>query len=409
MIKKKSLMPGNQSLLVGRMLSGSKNASAIALCSVLLVTGCSSSSDSDNNGNGITEPAIEGSFTALVATRADDYSSGQLEQFVLNDGEVTAAQFASGSSDIAANTDGSAYYQLARFGFDSITRYEASDLINPVYQWSVAGDDASANPYQIVFVSDTKAYVIRYGSGKIWVVNPSAETEDGFKTGEIDISAHDVDGIPEASQGVLVGDRLYVLMERLENFAPVKNGRIAVIDTTSDSETDAVIDLNVANPTALQYSEVDGMLYVLGRGNFFAMDDSAGDRYSGGVDLIDPEAGTASLLLDDGTEGEGNNQGFFFTLQVVSASKAYVATLAGFGNTTLRELNPVTGMLTEGAVDNLEGINITTLALDPVGQLWVGIGDAMAPGFRVFDPMAETVSRAFLASTLLPLNVVFTP
>ncbi len=49
------------------------------------------------------------------------------------------------------------------------------------------------DPYALVSLSETKAYLLRYGSDKVWVVNPQAENSEDFKIGELDLSGY----IPE--------------------------------------------------------------------------------------------------------------------------------------------------------------------------------------------------------------------
>ncbi|MFT6905415.1 MAG: hypothetical protein ACJAS1_002071, partial [Oleiphilaceae bacterium] len=83
-------------------------------------------------------------------------------------------------------------------------------------------DDAS-NPYEMHFVSDSKAYILRYGSPSIWIVDPSvsAADEENFKIGEISLSAYDEDRIPEMVAGLISGNKLYVVMQAMDsNYAP---------------------------------------------------------------------------------------------------------------------------------------------------------------------------------------------
>jgi len=76
---------------------------------------------------------------------------------------------------------------------------------------------ATSNPQSLIFASDSKAYIPRFQSTKMWVVNPATTDESGFKLGTVDLSAYvDDDGLPEMTQGVVVGDKLFLLVQRLD-------------------------------------------------------------------------------------------------------------------------------------------------------------------------------------------------
>ena len=330
-----------------------------------------------------------------------------------------SGSYAATGSDIQVNTDGESVYQIGRFSLDNITKYSVDDTSAPIYQYSVVDQDAiegeGANPYQIVFVNDTKAYVIRYGSPRIWIINPSAQSEEEFKTGELNIGAYDSDITPEANGAVLVDGKMFVLMERLERpaFAVNKVGYVAVFDTVTDEEIDTGmgtadglngIPLGVQNPTALQYSASDDMIYLIGRGNSFADAAEGLERYTGGIEVIDPDTYLRETILDDGTEE--SNEGFINNLLVVDGTRAFVTTSTGFQNNTLRSFNPVTGLLDETPVDSLSGLDITTTALGPLNRLWVGLGGD-TPGFRLLDPQDGSDLQTEISTELVPLNVVF--
>ena len=83
-------------------------------------------------------------------------------------------------------------------------------------------DDAS-NPYEMLFVSDSKAYILRYGSSDIWIVDPSvsAADEEAFKTGEISLKAYDSDQVPNMVSGLIHDGKLFVVMQAMNSeFVP---------------------------------------------------------------------------------------------------------------------------------------------------------------------------------------------
>jgi len=216
------------------------------------------------------------------------------------------------------------------------------------------------------------------------------------------------------SDALIVGDRLFILMERLSVFIPDKTGYVAVFDINDDTEietgqgTDSLkgIALETVNPTALQYNEQTGEIYVVGRGNFFESEAITSDFHSGGLETIDPETFENQLLIDDGTDEE-NEGGYFVDALVVSPSRGYLITYASFGVSTLRSFNPTTGLLDEEAVGDLVGQDLTTMAVAPDGKIWVGVGGS-TPGFFVVDPLDNSVAAEQVSTELVPLNVVFT-
>jgi len=384
---------------------------------VLFLTACGSGDDPVTYSS---DPALR----AFVASRTVDYSAGNIERIKIeSDGERYDGSYNSTESDISVAVDSTHIYQVGKSKLDSITKYDANNLNQLVYQRSVAGEDAFANPYQIVFVDITTAYLIRYGSDKIWKIDPSATSEADFKTGELDLSAYnDADGgVAEASAARLVGDRLFVMMERLNpSFEPIEQGYIAVFDLTKGEEIDTGmgaadglkgIPLGVTNPTALQQPTSDGLLYVVGRGFYWTESTDVGDRFTGGIVSINPETFEVLSVLEDGDEQ--NNEGFIVNALMTSDTDAYVVFYQGIGSTTLRKLNLASGELSTSAIADLSGVDITTLAKGPKDRLWVGRdgkaknGVEGVPGFQLINLADDTVAVDLVPTALIPLNVVF--
>lgn len=391
---------------------------AVPIIAMALAIGACGNNDDDDSA-GVINGTSDNIGTAVFASRAS-FETGQVQRLSISGGDVLDGAYEATGGDIVVATDGTSVYQLGRFLIDNITKYSLDDVTTPIYQRSVAGMEASANPHDIVFVNETKAYLIRYDSPAVWIVDPSADSDELFKTGELDLSAYDVnDATPEPNSAVIIGDRLYIGMERLDrvnfapSFQPVQSGYVAVFDTTTDEEIDTGmgvddnlmgIPVGVENPNTLQYSESDGMLYVTGRGKFFSADDSNGDRYTGGVVRIDPETFTTELVVEDGTEDENIN--FLSNILPVSATKAYVLTYETFDVTTLHELNLLTGELSEEPVAGLDSVDVTLMALGPNNRVWIGL-NSENPGFMLLDPADNSVLNPLIPTTLTPINVVF--
>ena len=383
----------------------------------------------DGTGDGTDDGADDGAggeadtdTLAFVASSVsvDGDGTGQIERFALGDGPdsiVSTGTTEATGSDIRVATDGEEVYQIGRFQIDSLTRYTPDELRDPVWQYSVNGGESASNPYEVVFASETKAYVIRYGSPLIWIVDPTAESLEEFKTGEIDLGAYDPnDGVPNMSDAVLVGERLFVMMQRLDEtqgFAPTLDGYVTVIDTATDEEIDTGrgedglfgIALASSNPEGLYHVEATNELHVIGRGNIFGNANVTADPYDGGLETIDLDTFETGLLFDDGTADD--NRGFLADALVVSPDKGYALFYEEFRVTTLRTFSPLTGAVSDVVVAGLEDVDVSTLAVSPNGLVWVGLPDEAAPGFTLLDPSDDSVVIERVATEFNPLNIVF--
>ncbi|NOQ89572.1 MAG: hypothetical protein GQ549_01355, partial [Gammaproteobacteria bacterium] len=280
--------------------------------------------------------AVVSSFspvTALAVTVAADYGSGahalisgdNKGQFVsLNDLDAT-------DSDITIAIYGEHFYRIGRqFAGNSITKYAIANPGALIWQRSV-NDPMSAvasNPADMIFVSETKAYVLQYNKTKAWIVNPSAATEAGFKIGEIDLSAYGgIDGIPEMHGGVIVDNKLFITLERLEGASkqPDNVSYLAVIDVTTDLEIDVGIDgdafkgipLQARNPTQILYDETSNQIYVLGSGSTLPP-----LKYVGGIETIDATNYVSNFILDDGDDEE-HPYGIIYQMALVTSDLLY--------------------------------------------------------------------------------------
>ncbi|MGQ7844908.1 hypothetical protein ACUNV4_10545 [Granulosicoccus sp. 3-233] len=374
------------------------------------------SSDSDDSAVGGDNVDLSGQY-AYVATRAADYGSGRIDRLSLEQGNVVVGSYPGAGSNIDVDTDGVSPYQIGKFMVDSITRYDAEDTSIVDYQYSVKGDEPiTANPTDLVFSGPNRAYLTRRSSNSLWIVDPAAETEEDFKLEEIDLSAYDTD-LPDMTEAIIVDDKLFVLLERLQRLEsgsqiPDKSAYVAVINTITNTEIDTGmgsdgllgIELDVTNPSALQYNEETGLIHVVGRGNYFENEAITEDFHSGGVQSIDPGSYETTLILDDGSDAE--NEGYFVDLEIINAELGYLLTYAEFTVTTLRTFNPTSGELSADIIPGLDGVDITTLAQGPDNHLWIGINDDN-PGFYRLDLSTGELAAERVATDLVPINVVF--
>lgn len=348
---------------------------------------------------------------AIVATAAADYSSGAHS---IIDGDASGSftalnELLPTTSDlgIAAFTD--SFYRIEKlYGGNNITRFALNDPQSVVWQYSTndPGVTVGSNPYDIVFVNASKAYVLRYGSPRAWIVNPSATNETDFKIGELDLSAYGgTDGIPDMGAAVIANGKLFILLQRLEgpSYQVVNDAYIAVFDIATDQEIDAGISgdnlkgipLQVRNPTDIIYQADSDKLFVAGSGSFFPVD------YSGGIETIDASTYASILVMDD-----SETYGLVTALVPVSAEVLYFVGYRAYDDNTLYVMDIANNRVAQTKVPALLNGQISDLALDKQGLLWVG--DTAQATVRIIDPAnGEEISS--VSTSLNPLKIVFAP
>tara|TARA_R110001592_G_scaffold138511_5_gene357740 strand:- start:39491 stop:40690 length:1200 start_codon:yes stop_codon:yes gene_type:complete len=375
-----------------------------------IIYGCS---DSDSKQNSL----VTGESFAVIAGVASDYSSSEIS--IANTAspyDVIEGYAAQSLSDITVATYGEQFYRIGRFNQDNITKY---DFNNPsLVQWQFLTDDPASspsNPYDLVFVSMTKAYVIRYGAPSIWIVDPSVKSSEGdlFKVGEIDLSAYDSDGIPQMSAAILHNNRLYVVMQVMDaSFIP-GDAYLAVIDTITDQEIDLDseplngMQLNIKNPVELDI--VDDSLLIAGAGRYERWWVPAPAEFTGGIEKININNFSSEILVDDGDE-DTNPYGNINGMVLVSSTLGYFKGEASTGSSTneanVYQFNPSNGVVTEPLTE-LADLDIQDMAVSPQGELWVGIGDASSPQIHIIDTNDNSIIDSIALSSN-PSKIVFT-
>ncbi|MDH5612769.1 MAG: hypothetical protein OEY66_09985 [Gammaproteobacteria bacterium] len=381
-----------------------KNTKLISLL-LSLLTLASCTQDSTTSSSIIADKA------AIVATVAADYSSGAHTVISkdANGDRIATNNLVPTGSDITVAANGTDFYRIERaFAGNNITKFSASDAQTPIWQYSTndVGSAVLSNPYDMIFVSETKAYVLRNGSSIAWIVNPSATTEAEFKIGELDLSAYaDADGVPEMSAGVIVNGKLYITLQRLDNFAVTQLAYVAIFDVNTDLEIDANIPgdtlmgipLQTRNPGNIIYEPVSNSIFVQGTGSFWP------EEFTGGIERIDLANYTTTLTVDDG-DAITHPYGLITELAVVSDSVLYFVGYAGYADNTLYKLNLNTAEITPTGVVSLVNGQISSLSVDSQGLLWVS--DSANATVRVIDPATDAEVDA-LYTNLNPEKVVF--
>ena len=351
--------------------------------------------------------------TAIVATTAADFGSGA---HAIISGDANG-QFTSlnnldpGFSDITVATYGDHLYRIGRQGAgNSITKYAIDDPQTVIWQYSVddPGNAVSSNPHDIIFVSETKAYVLRYNKTSAWIVNPSASSEAGFKLGELDLSAYGAaDGIPEMDAGFVADGRLYIFLQRLDGVTQqvVDDAYIAVFDVSTDREVDVAIagdelkgiPLSVRNPTAFSYQPASNTLFVQASGSFFPV------KYVGGIEMVSLSDYSRSLVLDDGDDAD-HPYGLITSLAVLTENRFYFIGYQSYTDNTLYVVDIASKKIAQLKVAQLVAGQIEDISIDRQGLLWVS--DNANATVRIVDPLSCEEIDA-VSTNLNPAKIVF--
>lgn len=358
---------------------------------------------------------------ALVTT--SDFTAGGYAIATLGGApSIMAAGGMAPDQDHAPVQSGCVVYNLLR-GDDTLAVLEGAMLPTIARRIPLRGQIADAglapyqvNPYDVITVSPTKAYVVQYALAHIAVVNPTL-TGAAAITGRIDLSPlrhpmdMDLSGAPEASRVLRVNGRALVALQNLSAFAPVANGTLAVIDLATDTLVDldpsAVgvqgLTLSARNPMGLTSTPSGGRVVVSSVGvQAFAPP----QVLDGAIEAFDamslqPRGMRVTEAAFGGDLGEhvmlGDERGW--------AVVTRLGTDGGAGDARVMEFDLATGtvgrtILTAGA--------IIGIARAPDGTVWVLDRTSGMQGVRVFN--ADGSARGSLLTTALPpTGIAFVP
>jgi hypothetical protein len=323
---------------------------------------------------------------ALVVT--SDFQSGALSSIDLDTRQVSK-NIGTVHSDAVCRAHGTRAYVVNRLGQDNIQVLDPSAGYSTLLQFSTGN---GSNPQDICFASDQKAYVPLYGRADLLVVNP----ETGATLGSVDLgSLADADGNPEMSACAVVGDRVYVALQNLHDFVPTGTSRIAIVDARSDTLVRGE-PLQGQNPfTALLHDAPRDRLLVGAVGNFGVLD--------GGIEAFDLRTErSAGLVITE--QALGGDVGM---IALLNASKGFaIVTDASFA-TSLVSFDPQAGRKL-ATVYASRSFDLSTVALDDRGELYVGDANFTAPGVRIFDAASDrSLIPAPLDVGLPPRDICF--
>lgn len=345
-------------------------------------------------GAGGTDDVNHGAKSALVITT--DYQTGAYSAVGLEDHTVTK-NIAVIHSDAVCRYDPQTRrpYIVSRQGADAVELVDPESLAI-TDEYSVG---AGTNPQDIAPVSGSRAYVPRYGDKDLLVVNPVS----GDEIEKIDLSAYaDGDGVPEAGWAVAHQGKVYLTLQRLDNFMPTDYSSLLVIDGDSGAiEKEA--KLSAASPYGkLRYNSFIDRMVLTEVGAFGALD--------GGVEYFDPTDDSLSgLVVTEETLG-----GDLSDAVILSDTKGYAVVGVSQPDfsviTRVVSFNPSTG---EKIADLIIGqaYDHAFIELTPDGsQLWITDRNSTAPGIRIFDTTDDQeITTEPIDTGLPPFMTCFIP
>lgn len=287
-----------------------------------------------------------------------------------------------------------------------------------------AGADAavagpySVNPYDVLTLSATRALVVQYALPRVAVVNPTVDGAAGV-TGSVDLSplqaAADTDGSLEANGILRVGSSIFVALQNLNNYAPVTNGTLAVINAADLTLVDAdrattglqPLRLTGRNPVAMVTTPTGASIVVAEAG---VVAFSAPQTLDGVIERIDP---TTLAVVGTGVSETalGGDVGGVVMLDE-TRGWAVVSRLA-MGDAGATDNRVVEFDLTAGTVGRtiLTTGSVGGIARDPAGNVWVlDRTFGATAGVRVLRPDGTALTAMTIATGAQPpYGIAFVP
>ncbi|MEZ4391913.1 MAG: hypothetical protein R3A48_12515 [Polyangiales bacterium] len=358
---------------------------------------------------------------ALVTT--SDFSAGGYALGTLGETpSLMAAGAMAPDQDHAPVQSGCVVYNLLR-GNDIVAVLDPLALPSIARQIPLRGQVADAgagpyqvNPYDVLTLSPTKAYVVLYALAHIAVVNPTLSGPAAI-TGRIDLSPvrdpldADPSGAPEAHRLLRVGDRALLTLQNLSAFAPVSRGTIAVLDLATDQLVDLAPSVAGVQGVSLSASNPQGMT-LTPSGRRVVISSSGVQAFSppqvldGAIEAIDAMTlQPAGMRVTEVAFGGDLSEHVMLTDDVGWALVTRLGSDGGAGDARVMEFDLSTGAVgrTLHTAQSLSGI-----ARAPDGSVWVLDRSSGAQGVRVFSPDGAP-RGGLLATALPPTGIAFVP
>lgn len=251
----------------------------------------------DDTGAVDNSPNADGSHSrAVVATVSADYAVGGLALVGLDD-RMVQDDLTTLGADPQVRVTGDRLVQMNRGSENSVRIYELGSFEAPSLEFSL-GD--GSNPHDAAMCGGA-LFISLYGADGVGVYDP----DSGATLATIDLSAYaDDDGLPEAGSMVVIGDTLYVALERLDEnstYWTSETGLVAQIDCASREVTET---WEVGPSPTLVADPSDPETLLVRTGTYY--DGDGAFTWDGALSRLDPAAGALAPLGVDEADLEVN-------------------------------------------------------------------------------------------------------
>jgi hypothetical protein len=347
----------------------------------------------------ITTTAVAGTPADFLFVTTTDFSTGSTSWIDL-DTKAATNDIRLIHSDATARYWHGLVYVVNRLGQDNVTRLDPATGFGLVNQFSTGN---GSNPHDIVCTDAGTCYVTRYETTSLWKMNPNT----GAMVASIDFSAMaDADGLPEMDRMALVGDYLFVTVQRLDRdnfFSPTATSYLAVVDVNADAlvdtdpNTGGTQPITLANPNPFSEMQLDpwsGNLHLSCVG-FFGLIDA-------GLEAIDPV--TLQSLGVVFSESAAGGDILDFVIVSPTLGWAIIAT-PGFV-TQLITFDPSSGTKL-ATIYTPAGYDLQDVELAPGGEIFLADRTVLDPGVRCYDAVAGTeITTSPVYTGLPPFDLV---
>ena len=364
---------------------------------IAVLPACDGSSSS-GTGSGLTA-------TSALAILSSDYKSSSLALYdpaskKLVDDCVTPATL---SKDTALTTGPQGGEVIVLDRERSLVDFVIPSICRLRAQLSVSTGGFKSNPHDVVHVSSSKAYVVRYEKNAAPTPAPD-DFDDGddlliidpsvpMVTGRIDMSSHASTVAGAALQArpdhaVLLGGLVYVTLNNLAaDFSAAGPGRVVVVDPATDSVTDTIDLPDQTGCSGIVADEAAMKLYVSCGGEFSDVDQTAASA------LVEIDVSGAKPALGKIVTGKSlGAQPVSYLPAALFGGNAFAATAGALDFNTGAQTAPDTlysiALDTGAGTKIVDGgaFNLGRPAVDPTSKtLFLPDGDPVTPRVRVFD------------------------
>ena len=292
-------------------------------------------------------------------------------------------------------------YVVNRDGADNVQVLDPYSGFATIKQFSIG---TGSDPHDIAFLSRSRAFVTRYNSDQLWIVN----TNTGIRSGQIDFFwLADADNVPEMDRMIRINTRIFVSVQRLNrnlpSSPPTGTSYVAVFDGQTEQFIDAdpfttgvqAIRLVGTNPNGeMVLNPATPVIWVPVAGAFGALD--------GGLEVINPQTLASQMVLTESQLG-----GDITDVVPIDANRGVAIVRDLSSNTMLVGFD----LLVSGPIDTLyaPGANVLRDAeLSRDGRIFLSDRALAAEGLRVFNKDTGAQLTASPVDVCLPPNdIVF--